>query len=192
VFCGLGHRLGEADALGNLGITQRDLGDYPAAAASLTRSLMLFRDGGNRVGQTWVLNDLGLLQQLTGDYPAAAASHQQALGFHRDLGNLAGVADALNNLGGLSSRTSATRQARDHHNQALVLARDIGVPLEEARALEGIGHSHLQDGHPGKGLTCLRQALGIYQRIGSLRAQHVQETLRQYGQEPAALTPPAT
>jgi tetratricopeptide (TPR) repeat protein/transcriptional regulator with XRE-family HTH domain len=192
LFCGLGHRLGEADALGNLGITQRDVGDYAAAAASLTRSLMLFRDTGSRVGQAWVLNDLGLVQQLTGDYPAAAASHQQALELHRDLGNLAGVADTLNNLGRLSSRTSATRRARDHHNQALLLARDIGVPLEEARSLEGIGHSHLQDGHPGKGLECLRQALGIYQRIGSPRAQRLQETLRQYGQEPAALSPPTT
>ena len=133
-----------------------------------------------------------MLQQLTGDYPAAAASHQQALELYRDFGNLAGVADTLNNLGRLSSRTSATRRARDHHNQALLLARDIGVPLEEARSLEGIGHSHLQDGHPGKGLECLRQALGIYQRIGSPRAQRVHETLRQYGQEPATLSPPTT
>ena len=122
----------------------------------------------------------------------AAASHQQALELYRDFGNLAGVADTLNNLGGLSSRTSATHQARDHHNQALVLARNIGVPLEEARALEGIGRSHLQDGHPGEGLACLCQALGIYQRIGSSRAQRVQETLRQYGHEPAALSPPTT
>jgi tetratricopeptide (TPR) repeat protein/transcriptional regulator with XRE-family HTH domain len=189
LFCGLGHRLGEGDALGNLGITQRDAGDYAAAVASLTRALMLFRDRGYRVGQAWVLNDLGLLQQLTGDYPAAAASHQQALELHRDLGNLAGVADALNNLGKLSSLTSGSRQARDHHHQALILARDIGVPLEEARALEGIGHSYLQDGHPDKGLDYLRQAFGIFQRIGSPRAQLVRETLRQHGLEPAALSP---
>ena len=150
---------------------------------------MLFCERGYRVGQAWVLNDLGLLQQLTGDYPAAAASHQRALELHRDLGNLAGVADTMNNLGSLSSRTSAIRQARDHHNQALVLARDAGVPLEEERALEGIGHSHLQDGHPGKGLGYLRQALGIYQRIGSPRAHRVQETLRDYRLEPAVLKP---
>jgi tetratricopeptide (TPR) repeat protein/transcriptional regulator with XRE-family HTH domain len=187
LFRGLGNLAGEADALGNLGGLQTETGDYPAAEASLSRSLMLYSSIGNRVGQAWVLNDLGLLQQRTGDYPAAAASHQQALELHRDLGDLTDVADTLNNLGELSSRTSATSQARDHHNQALILSRDIGAPLVEARALEGIGRSHLQDGHPGKGLYNLQQALAIYQRAGSPSAQHVQETMRQHGLDPALL-----
>ena len=55
------------------------------------------------------------------------------------------------------------------------------MPLEEARALEGIGHSHLQDGNPAEGAAHLRQALAIYQRIGTPAAQRVQETLRQHG-----------
>ena len=36
-----------------------------------------------------------------------------------------------------------------HHTQALAIARDLSAAPEEARALEGLGHSHLQDGHPG-------------------------------------------
>jgi hypothetical protein len=58
---------------------------------------------------------------------------------------------------------------------------ELGAPLEEARALEGIGHSHLQDGNRGEGGAHLRQALAIYQPIETPGAQHVQETLRQYG-----------
>ncbi len=38
-----GDRLGEADALSTLGVLQRDTGDYPAAAASLTRALAPYR-----------------------------------------------------------------------------------------------------------------------------------------------------
>jgi hypothetical protein len=50
--------------------------------------------------------------------------------------------------------------------------------LAEARALEGLGHSNLRDGHIGEGIAQLKQALAIYQRIGTPDAQRVQETLR--------------
>jgi hypothetical protein len=36
-----GDRLGEADTLAELGIVQRETGDYPAATASLARALAL-------------------------------------------------------------------------------------------------------------------------------------------------------
>ena len=87
----------------------------------------------------------------------------------------------LNSLGELASRTSATSQAREHHSQALAIARDIGAPLEEARALEGIGHSYLQDGDPSQATIHLQQALALDQRIGSPDARRVYEALSQYG-----------
>jgi len=52
------------------------------------------------------------------------------------------------------------------------------VPLEEARALEGIGHSYLHDGNTSQAATHLRQALAIYQRIGTPGARRARETLR--------------
>ena len=60
--------------LSNLGIVQLRTGDYPAAAASLTQALGMFRDLGDRHGQASALSNLGDVQRLTGDYPAAAAS----------------------------------------------------------------------------------------------------------------------
>ena len=95
----------------------------------------------------------------------------------------------LNSLGELASRTSDTGQARDHHGQALAIARDIGAPLEEARALEGIGHSHLQDGNPSRAAAHLRQALAIYQRIGSPAARRVEDALRRCGPDSAPSQP---
>jgi tetratricopeptide (TPR) repeat protein len=106
-------------------------GDYPAAAASTQRSLVLGRGAGDRFVEADTLIHLGLVQQLTGDYPAAAASHQQALALFGELGNLHGQADALNGLGELSSRTSAASQARERHAQALSIARDLPAPLDE-------------------------------------------------------------
>jgi hypothetical protein len=55
--------------------------------------------------------------------------------------------------------------------------------------LEGIGHSHLQDGNPSQATTPLLGALTIYQRIKSPRAERVQETLRQHGLQPVPSQP---
>jgi tetratricopeptide (TPR) repeat protein/transcriptional regulator with XRE-family HTH domain len=186
----LGDRLIQAQVLAGLAAVQRLAGDLPAAAASSQQALSLFRDLRQGVSDAaYALNELGLVQQLTGDYPAAAASHQQALALCRDAGDRPGQAETLNSLGELASRTADGRQARDHHAQALAIARDLGTPLEQARALEGIGHSHLRDGHTSEGTACLRQALTIYQRIGSLAARRVQETLLQFRQDNLAPAP---
>ena len=104
-------------------------------------------------------------------------------------GSRLGQAETLNCLGELASRTADGRQARDHHAQALAIAREIGTPLEEARALEGIGRSHLHDGHASEGTACLRQALTIYQRIAAPAARRVQETLLQLRQDNLAPPP---
>ena len=177
----------QAWACNEIGLLQRLTGDYPAAAASHRQAIEQFRDLSDPTGQAIALNALGLVQQLTGDYPAAAASHRQALRLLR--GERHERAQVLNSLGELASRTSATQQARDYYNQAIAIARDIGAPLEEARALEGIGHSHLQDGNPSWATTPLRGALAIYQRIKSPGTERIQETLRQYGLQPAPTQP---
>jgi Tfp pilus assembly protein PilF len=53
--------------------------------------------------------------------------------------------------------------------------------VEQARALEGIGRCHLRQEQPGPAASRLREALAIYQRIGSPRAQDVETTLRDSG-----------
>jgi Flp pilus assembly protein TadD len=111
----------------------------------------------------------------------AEHSHQQALETFRELGHRLGQAEALNRLGELSSCTSASPRPASAPPQALTIARDIGVPFEEARALEGLGRAHLQDGNTGQAAAHLRQALRIYQRTGSPRAEGIQDTLRDRG-----------
>jgi tetratricopeptide (TPR) repeat protein len=168
---------------------QRLAGDYPAAVASSQRALSLFGEVHHSSSEeARALNELGLVQQLSGDYPAAAASHQQALALCHD-SDRGGQAETLNCLGELASRTADGRQARDHHARALAIAREIGILPEEARALEGIGRSHLDDGHASEGTAYLGQAHTIYQRIAAPAARRVQESLLQLGQDNMASAP---
>ena len=55
----LGDRLGQANALTDLGDVRRLTGDYPAAAQALEQALGIYRDLGDRLGQANALSDLG-------------------------------------------------------------------------------------------------------------------------------------
>ena len=59
------------------------------------------------------------------------------------------------------------------HKHALDLARQIGSSWDEAHALAGLGRCALAAGHTGEAEGNLRQALEIFQRIGTAEATDV-------------------
>jgi tetratricopeptide (TPR) repeat protein len=75
----LGNRLGEANALTDLGAVQQVTGDYPAAAHALDQALGIYRDVGNRGGEATTLNEGGTLHKISGDLARAEWCHQEAL-----------------------------------------------------------------------------------------------------------------
>ena len=169
-----------ADATCQLGFDEWLMGNYEAAAAWHRQALDLFRRLGDRLGQAWATGGLGEVQFATADYQGASANLGKALALHRELGQRHGEAVLLNCLGDLALATSAAEDARRRHTQALSIAREIGAPAEEARALAGIGRS-LLPGSPAEAAAHLREALVIAQRIGSLEAARIQDTLTEHG-----------
>jgi tetratricopeptide (TPR) repeat protein len=180
MFQNLNSPFDEADALCQLGFNEGAMGNYAAATAWHRQSLALFRRLGDRLGQAWAIGGLGEVQLATRDYPGASASLTQALLLHRELGSRRGEAVLLNILGGLSLATSANEEAYRRHSQALAIAREIGARSEEAWALAGMGESLLSS-NPAEAAVHLREALEIYQRIGSRDAQRTQDTLTEHG-----------
>ena len=171
-------RLGEADSFRNMGAVQHLTGDYKAALESLTQALKLYRYLASRPGQADALRNLGIVQHLTQDYPSATSSLTQALDLYRDVGDRHGEIEALNDLGDLMLDSFGVAKAHPHHESARTTAKTINVPLEEARALEGLGRCDLAEGHTVQGGKYLRQALAIYQEIGSPNDARVQAILQ--------------
>ena len=180
LFRDLGSAFDEADALTELGFAWRLTGDYAAALAHEREALELWRQLGDRLGQAWALGDLGMVHQETGEYSAAAACLEEALELHRDLGSRHGEIVALNNLGELATRTSAPGKASEIHREALAKAIQFGAPAEQARALAGLGRSQLACDKL-EAARNLREALAIYQRIGTPEARLIQDTLDEHG-----------
>ena len=135
----LGDRLGQANALNDLGDVRWLTGDYPAAAQALEQALGIYRDLGDRLGQANALHDLGAVRRLTGDYPAAAQALEQALGIYRDLGDRLGQANALSDLGVVRQLTGDYPAAAQALEQALGIYRDLGDRLGQANALPTSG-----------------------------------------------------
>ena len=67
-------------------------------------------------------------------------------------------------------RLAELRRARSCHQQALDLARQVASSWDEAHALAGLGRCALAVGDPAEAEDDLRQALGIFQRMGTAEA----------------------
>lgn len=173
----IGDRLGEANSQNNFGVVHHLTGQYPAAVNCLTQALELYHAIGNRNGAAEALGNLGATHLATGDLPAAAASLQQALTLHRSIGRKNGQIDVLNSLGELSMALEEPQNAQARYEEALALARQLTDPPGEARALKGIGQCHLHHQRRGEGESFLRQALEIYDRIGSPMAEDVRKII---------------
>jgi tetratricopeptide (TPR) repeat protein len=106
-----GDQPGQAYALLLLSPMQTMTEGTPAAAASATRALQLYRDLGDQAGQAAALTMIGFLHMATDDYPAATAELGQALELFRSLGHRRGQGDALNQLGMVHRYTGDYRAA---------------------------------------------------------------------------------
>jgi tetratricopeptide (TPR) repeat protein/transcriptional regulator with XRE-family HTH domain len=178
IFGELGNEYGQATALNHLGLALRLAGDYPGAAARQEESLRLYGLRNSQQGESNALREIGILQMLSGDARASAATHARALEICRKLDDPGGEAESLNNIGDLLL-TADTAQARERYEQALLISRSITALLDEGRGLEGIGRCDLRNGEVDHAAMHLRQALAVYQQLGSPNSRRVEALLRE-------------
>jgi tetratricopeptide (TPR) repeat protein len=124
----LGDRLGQANALTNLGRAQHLQGEYAAATNGLTRALDLFTAVGDPDGQAETLNNIG---DLALDYPEAGDPHayfSRALTIAQDIGTALHQAHALAGQARCLLPTTNTTHAIALLRQAHSLYHTLGVP----------------------------------------------------------------
>lgn len=95
----LDDRLGEAEAVNELGIVQRLTGDYPAAAVSHACALELYGDLGNRFGEANALNNMGELSLASASPAEAHARHKRAHAIATDIASPLEEARAQEGIG---------------------------------------------------------------------------------------------
>jgi tetratricopeptide (TPR) repeat protein/transcriptional regulator with XRE-family HTH domain len=187
----LDDRLGRANALIDLGETQRLTGDYPAAAQSLEDALASYQKLGDRLGQASAFFYLGTVRHMTSDYPAAVEALEQGLTLYRELGDRLGQATAYSYLGTVWRLTGDYPAAARALEQALDVGRDVGDRRAQATALTFLGEVRRQIGDYAAAAQAEREALAVYRDLGDPLGQanalaFLGSVLRLTGDYPAA------
>jgi tetratricopeptide (TPR) repeat protein/transcriptional regulator with XRE-family HTH domain len=187
----LGDRLGQANALSDLGEARRLIGDFSAAVQTQERALGIYRDLGDRLGQANALYDLGGVLQLTGIYPAAVHAQEEALGIYRDLGNRIGQANSLHHLAIVRRLTGDFPAAVRVLEEVLGIYRDLDNRLGQANALNLLGDVRALTGDFPAAAHALQEALGIHRDLDNRRGRadalnRLGNVLRMTGDYPAA------
>ena len=95
----LGDRLGQANALTNLGTVRRMTGDYTGAARAWRRRWTSPGTSATGSARPTPSPTSSTVRWLAADYPAAAQNLEEALDIYRDLGDRLGQGDALSPWG---------------------------------------------------------------------------------------------
>jgi tetratricopeptide (TPR) repeat protein len=127
IYRDLGDRLGQANALSELGVVRRATGDFPAAAQALEQTLGIYRDLGDRGGEATALNEKGTLHRVSGDLAQAEGCHRQARDLARAIASPWDEAHALAGLGRCALATGHATQAEVLLRQALEIFQRIGA-----------------------------------------------------------------
>src|SRR5487761_926606 len=165
----LGDRLGQANALTQIGSVRWRMGDCPGAVQALEQALHIYRDLGDRLGQANALLWLGGTLRSTGDYQGGVQVLEQALDIYRDLGDRIGQADAFVHLGVARRRTGDYPGAAQGMEQALRIYRDVGSRPGVAKALNEKGTLYRVMGEVMQAEECHRQALELARGITSFQ-----------------------
>jgi tetratricopeptide (TPR) repeat protein len=167
----LGDRLALANALDDLGIVQRLIGDYRDAVWSQDEALRIYRAVGDRLGQANALGHLGMVRSLTDDYPGATQALREALDLFRDLGDHEGQAETLLHLGAVLRLTRDHRGAIRAGEEALGIYRDLGNRQGQANALIYLGPARRRSGDYPGAARAQEEALRIHRDLGHRQGQ---------------------
>jgi tetratricopeptide (TPR) repeat protein len=124
----LGDRLGEANALTDLGGVRWLTGDYGPAADLAQQALDIYRDIGDRRGEAEALNGIGMVLLATSQPGDALVMFTDALGLARAIGNHLEQGRALDGTARCHASVDDTASAMTDLHAAFEIYRRLGAP----------------------------------------------------------------
>jgi tetratricopeptide (TPR) repeat protein len=162
----IGDRYGEGNALVNLGVAYRHLGETRRAIEYYEQALAIAREIGNRRGEGTALGNLGLAYADLGETRRAIEHHVQHLVIAREVGDRRREGYALGNLGNAYADLGEPRRAIELLGQRLVIVREIGDRVGEGTALGNLGRAYADLGETRRAIEHHEQYLVIAREVG--------------------------
>ena len=150
-------RESEGDALRNLGIAYKNLGETRCAIQFHEQALLIDREIGDRRGEGADLGNLGTTYTDLGETQRAIQFFEQQLAIVSEIGDRRGEGNALGSLANAHVVLGETRRAIQFYKQALLIHREIGDRLGEGNDLGNLGAAYA-------GLSEVRRAIHFYEQ----------------------------
>ncbi|MFC5721745.1 BTAD domain-containing putative transcriptional regulator [Streptomyces gamaensis] len=172
-----GNRPGEASALSNLSRVHVDSGRVETGIELAEQSVAIYRTGE----ATWRLaNGLyaaGIALTRAGRFDEALRRFNEAIPIFHDNRQRLWEGLTLFRIAELHLAARRPAQAASHAEQALALLRGLGGGWRRGNVLTVLGRSLDALGQPGRAHACWREALAIYEELGSPEAAEVRRLL---------------
>jgi CHAT domain-containing protein/Tfp pilus assembly protein PilF len=164
---------GQANALTNWGLAEKNLADFTGALDHLSQAQALYVQLGDLASEIDVIDHLGGLHRLLGEYESAEEDYTLAIERARQVGSRLREGAAWNNLGLLYQRQGRLSTALDAYQQALAITKDGGNPDAESTTLLNLATLYQDQGRLDLALEVLNQAQEIADAADLVGAQAV-------------------
>ncbi|MGB2853987.1 MAG: tetratricopeptide repeat protein, partial [Dehalococcoidia bacterium] len=109
----IGHRVGEASALGNMGNVYASKGELDKALDYYEHALRIEREIGHRQGEANHLANIGMVYAMRGDLDRALEHYQEALKIFETIGAYPQMEQVRRNIEHVKDRMKASGEAGD-------------------------------------------------------------------------------
>ncbi|MBO0802452.1 MAG: tetratricopeptide repeat protein [Nocardiopsaceae bacterium] len=190
LFRDVGHQLGEASALDQLGVVQLRNGRHNEAISDFTKALDIHQTLGRPRGIALMNLNIGQALDASGRQDQAAGYLRTAAGQFESIGEPYHRARALTALGTALIGSGRTGDAEEPLLAALATAEELGASYERAHA-----HVRLADlagalGQSARAAQHLEQALVLFTELNAPQADSVRARLEESGDQVAGSAGP--
>lgn len=157
-----------ATTLNNIGLVQRESGEYAKALETLDKALAIDRKLGSRWAMAYDLRNLGQTRLKMGDAPAALQLFSEAAVMASDIGDKVNLAKIYLARGDAETDLKQSAAAEASYQKALEIADALLLREVRWRALFGLARLQNAAGNSAKAVASYQQAL---ETVEGLRAE---------------------
>lgn len=165
----------KSNALNELSVIYRGLGDFDSANYFSNRSLLIAKKSNYKFGEAKSLYYLGVVMYMRGNYVHALDTLTTAADMFQSIGNKKEYSSVLTVIGGLKNTMGDLPGALECQLQSLKIKEEIGDSANLAAAYNNIGTVYLSTNEFEKALLNFQRALEL-----NLKFKHVDKTPDNY------------
>ncbi len=154
----------KAKALNNLGLIDKEQGNYEAALTTYQKSKSIYKTLQDTPGLADLYHNIGTIHSKKDQYDKALHSYKRSLALDLQLGDSGAVAASYNNIGIIYHKRGNYAKALSYYQQSAHLKEKRGDQLALANTYNNMGIIQRKQGRYDKAQHYYEKCLSIYKR----------------------------